>query len=181
MNFGWVQSHWLRTYRPGVFGGLSGGRAAAIVTLDSTYTALPKALFVLSFGASALLAFVRPRTFVNFLRYSLLGYLAYFTFNTGVHENHLFVAIILAALLCDQDRNEIILAGGVIGLSTMNLFFFAFRNHPARVVGGIDLAVPAAIAATCFFVVTWVREALKPRRDRARPAADEGPAARAAG
>jgi hypothetical protein len=41
----------------------------------------------------------QPKSFGRLLRFSLVGYLAYFTFNTGVHENHLFLAVIVAVAL----------------------------------------------------------------------------------
>jgi heme/copper-type cytochrome/quinol oxidase subunit 3 len=62
-----------------------------------------------SFYAVAVFAFMkREKTLTNLIRYSLAGYLAYFIFNTGVHENHLFLAAILSSILCWQDRSHAI-------------------------------------------------------------------------
>jgi hypothetical protein len=58
------------------------------------------------------------------LELSLLGYLAYFTFNTGVHENHLFLATILATAAAALSPDKRLRAVLIVAISNLNLITF---------------------------------------------------------
>jgi hypothetical protein len=161
LNFCWVITHWVRAVRPEAFGGLTNGQADLIMTKDAAYTLLPKVLFFASYVGACLIAFVRPKTFENLLRFGLLGYLAYFTFNTGVHENHLFLAVILALLLYWQEQMSAATTLSVTLLSNANLFLFYGLDgtgYPhSRLVLGVDLALVLSIGATALFLALFVK------------------------
>ena len=97
------------------------------------------------------------------MRFALLGYVAYFIFNVGVHENHLFLATLLAPILWLVEPRRWPLAAGVIVASNLNLlvFYGAFMRFP-RTIGGIDLALPLALSNTVVFALVWANAALRP-------------------
>ena len=95
------------------------------------------------------------KTFTNLLIFSVLGYLCYFTFNTGVHENHLFLVTILAVVL--YWREESWRANAVILLLMANINLFLFYGvdgdlHFPRRFAGVDIALPLAILNVLFFI-----------------------------
>ena len=110
-----------------------------------------------------------PKTPHTVLLSLLGGYLAYFTFNAGVHENHLFIAMIIAlflATLPDELRHgwsrarELTLAIGVIAFAHLNpLLFFGWRGgdrQPTLIGGptGLDISVPLATFSIVLFAAT---------------------------
>jgi hypothetical protein len=110
-----------------------------------------------------------PKTPHTVLLCLLAGYLAYFTFNAGVHENHLFIAMIIALFLAtmpDELRHgwsrtrEVMLAIGVIAFALLNpLLFFGWRGgerEPTLIGGptGLDISVPLATFSIVLFVAT---------------------------
>jgi hypothetical protein len=112
-----------------------------------------KILFYLSYVA-ILVAFVRqPKTFARLIVYLMLGYLAYFSFNTGVHENHLFLICCVAWILVWLDRDELIRAINLTLAANANLFLFfgAFGQRLNPVIGGFDITLVFAVANLCLF------------------------------
>jgi hypothetical protein len=161
LNFCWIVTHWIRAIKPAAFGGLNSGQADLIITSNLRYTLLPKLLFV-AFYVWAWVASVRqPKSFGRLLRFSLVGYLAYFTFNTGVHENHLFLAVIVAvALYAEEGARHLSTAVAVALLANINLIlFYGFDGtgyHFSRVLFGADLALVLSIVAVVFFLAVFV-------------------------
>ena len=99
----------------------------------------------------------------------LAGYLAYFTFNAGVHENHLFIAMVLGLFLItmpDQLRRgwsrtrELWLGLGIVAFAHLNpLLFFGWRGGdraPTLLGGpdGLDVSVLLATFSVVLFVAT---------------------------
>jgi hypothetical protein len=110
-----------------------------------------------------------PKTPHTALLSLLAGYLAYFTFNAGVHENHLFIAMILGLLLVTMPdelrtgwsrRREWWLGLGVVAFAHLNpLLFFGWRGGdraPTLLGGpdGLDISVPLAALSLVLFVAT---------------------------
>jgi hypothetical protein len=181
LNVCWIITHWLRVYRPEAFGGLSGGLAGIIETRDPAYTLLPKSLLAIAFDWTLIEVFRRPKTFVNLLRWSLVAYLAYFTFNTGVHENHWFLAVLLAAALAARDRVHLVTAVGVAVFSVVNLVLFygwdGTGNRLGRLVLGVDAALPLAMLVVVLFFVLSIAVArqTRPRHEASLATADPAP------
>src|SRR5205085_9263735 len=99
LNLSWLHTWALHLFEPGRFGPLQNGQIRLIIT-DDTLLKLPeKILFFASYAVVLIAFFQQPKTFERLIRYSMLGYMCYFIFNTGVHENHLFVVVCLAWLL----------------------------------------------------------------------------------
>lgn len=155
-NLGWIITYWLHRVHPEQFGGLVNGQATYITTTDWHYTLWPKLLFFFFYGLTLLLALQKTPTFTNLLRLALLGYLAYFVFNTGVHENHLFLAMILAMLLAWQDPNERATAVAITLFFHLNLFLFYGLDGGdyrfGRLMAGMDAGVLLGATAVLFFL-----------------------------
>jgi hypothetical protein len=102
----------------------------------------------------------------TFLRYALVGYCAYFLTSTGVHENHLFIATVLALALAWQSPREIGTAAVVIAAATANLvFFYGWLGGPvARPVYGIDQTVWLAIVISVAIALTVSQVTRRTRR-----------------
>ena len=164
LNANWILTHLIRVYSPELYGGLVAGQAEYIVTDELRFTLIPRLLFVL-FYATCLGMFFwrRKKTFENMLWFGLLGFLAYFTWNVGVHENHLFVATILAAPLAWLVPGRRVEALCVALMFNINMYTFYGSSGPgleySRVIfHRVDMALVLACFNVAFFLYLWARE-----------------------
>src|SRR5260370_27569027 len=88
----------------------------------------------------------------------MLGYLAYFLFNTGVHENHLFPISCLAWILVFIDSSQLLRGINLSVAANINLFLFAgvFGQGLPRVIAGVDITIWFTLANICLFVALVV-------------------------
>jgi hypothetical protein len=112
------------------------------------------------------------RTFEQLIGASIAGALAYFAFNTGVHENHLFLACILSVVglwFLPRYRIEMII---VIMITQVNLVAFYGLTGTlgsSRVFAQVDVTIPLALVVwlACLFVITrmlrFVARSVSPR------------------
>lgn len=99
LNFGWVVQFILEKFYPDLFGTLDNGKITIIWDVAPIYQCF-KYIFVILYLCAVILLFLhRKKTIKLVLQCSLIGYTAYFLFNSGVHENHLFLGMILMILL----------------------------------------------------------------------------------
>lgn len=126
-------------------------------------------------GAAAIVAWILwlqirlPKTPHTVLLSLLGGYLAYFTFNAGVHENHLFIAMVLGLFLAampshsrigGHNTRELWIGLGVVAFAHLNpLLFFSWRGGdraPTLLGGpaGLDISVPLAMISVVLFLAT---------------------------
>jgi hypothetical protein len=160
LNFNWIVTHLLHVFFPAQFGGLIEGQAGAIDTMLLEIILVPKLLFLGSYTITFVTFFKRDKTFENVVIFSLLGYLAYFTFNTGVHENHLFLATILAVVLFWVNRRHLHTMLIVVLMSNIDMLLFYGIDgtglHFPRVIGKtIDIALVLSIFNVSFFCFLW--------------------------
>lgn len=134
---------------------LAAGSDVAYVVLPPPYLLPFKLIFFILF-AVVVLRFIRTeRTFSNCLLFSILGVVTYGVWNSAVHENHWFIALVPAFILAGDARTPaarwIAVLVGV--MFNVNLFvFYGITGQPviARTVG-IDLSV----ALSLVFVAIW--------------------------
>jgi hypothetical protein len=159
LNLNWIVTHMLHVFDPGTFGALSAGEATIIQTTDPRIVLLPKLIFFALYFIALAAFFKSQRTFENLVLYSLAGYLAYFMFNTGVHENHLFLAVILVGvLLCVNIAHTQTFATWAMAHNINLILFFNLdgTEFSFRRVVGVDMALLLAIVYLLLFVQFYV-------------------------
>jgi hypothetical protein len=162
LNYNWLVTWFLCLTQPERFGALADGVVNYIgitdwLASDWPIVVVPRIIFGL-FYVSTLLVFARrARSFKNLLRFAILGYLAYFTFNVGVHENHLFLAGLLVVVLYWLSPRDLYTALIVVLMANINLFLFygVSGGYPYQRVIGIDVSVPLALFNVVFFLAFW--------------------------
>jgi hypothetical protein len=114
------------------------------------------------------------KTFCSCLLFSIVGLLTYVIWNSGVHENHLFVAVILAYMLMLHERTREHWAIVTILAVMFNINLFVFYGVTGtelqpRVVG-VDLSIILAMlyAVAWLLLVVYVWEAAQPRKEGER-------------
>ena len=87
-----------------------------------------RVLFAFFYISSLCCFIVKKRDLESLLLFAITGHLAYFIFSVGVHENHLFLSVVLGmALFCVNNKNlPLVLVVALI--STMNIFAFYGTN-----------------------------------------------------
>jgi hypothetical protein len=159
LNFNWVLTHLLHVFSPQAFGALTeGGEATIIQTTDPRIVLAPKLAFLVLYVIALAAFFRRPKTFENLLLFSLAGYLAYFIFNTGVHENHLFVACLLAALLYCENKSHLLtfLLWALVANINLVLFFDLDGTELSfSRAAGVDLALLLSIFNVVLFAAYY--------------------------
>lgn len=152
-NFNWILTYLFHVFVPAKYGALIHGRPELIE--DQPISILCRAFFGVCYLWSLAQFARRNKTFENLLFFSILGYLAYFTFNIGVHENHLFLPIILGLFLAAQNRSYLPLALATALISNLNLLVFYGidgKGLPFDRVVGVDLSVVLAVLEVVFFI-----------------------------
>lgn len=159
LNFNWVLTHFLHVLLPQQFGNLSDGEARFIVTTDWV-TLIPRLLFILAYVSTLAAFFKRDKTFENLILFSVIGYMAYFTFNIGVHENHLFLVALLSIILYWIKKDHLATMIILVLMSNANLFvFFGFKGYEQEfsrvILDTVDIAVILALFNVAFFLYLW--------------------------
>jgi hypothetical protein len=153
LNLGWLQTWALHLIQPDKYGALQNGEIDIFLTREPIVVWPDKILFYVSYCA-ILFAFARQtKTFERLLVYSILGYMAYFTFNTGVHENHLFLVCCLSWMLAFANTDHLLRSINLSIAANANLFLFygIYGERLQRVIAGFDITVLFAVANICLF------------------------------
>jgi hypothetical protein len=154
LNFGWLHTWALHLWAPEKYGSLQNGEIDLIQSRDALLMLPEKILFYLSYAAILIAFALQKKTFKQLIVYSILGYLSYFLFNTGVHENHLFPIACLAWILVFIDSSQLLRAINLSIAANINLFLFfgAFGQRIQRVIAGVDITLFFALANIGLFL-----------------------------
>lgn len=156
LNLGWVAT----AFTP--HAGWWHGRVHYVEMSEATRWVAP-GMRLLSLAATlvVLVAFWRGRrTFAQMLLACIATVLVYVACNVGVHENHLFLAglVALPALwIVPRFRTELV---AVIVLANVNLFAFYGPGVPhgwPRTIGRVDVTVPLAVVSLVVMSVIVIR------------------------
>jgi hypothetical protein len=152
-NLPWISTYALRLLLPET-GGLAHGHVEYLHVAGLAIT-----VHKLFFFAGYLPLCVRhargPKTFLRTLTYCILGFLWYYGFNIGVHENHLFVPAILAAILYWKLPALRLPCLIIITMNSINLILFygiSGEGLGFSRVAGIDITVPVALLNVVFII-----------------------------
>ena len=167
LNYNWLATYYLRLTQPERFGaidGIGGLVDYSPVTqwsiADWPIDVIPRILFALFYLVALLVFLRRPKSFENLVRFAILGYLAYFTFNLGVHENHLFLAAFLVFILYWLNPRDFYVTLIIVLMANINLFLFygitgKYPYNERQI--GMDISVPLALFNVVFFLVFWAK------------------------
>ncbi len=171
LNFNWIVTYCLHVFYPEGYGPLAEGVCEVVRTRDVRIVGLAKALFWGSYLMALACFFQREKSFENLLRYALVGYLSYCMFNTGVHENHFYPAMVLGFFLFLERRAFLPLAIALAVGVNLNMFVFYGLNgkvSPFPRVVGVDITLPLAMLYLAAFAglygVVLLGDARKARR-----------------
>ena len=163
-NLQWISGFFYRNFFPDIFGGLING---SLYYLDfrklEQYRVLftfPKYIFLLIY-LIIILRKLKQKSFIfrQFLYVSLIAYSAYFFISSGVHENHLILAVVLALMLYISDSSvkaKIVLRYyDFVNLINLTYFSYVFFYLPAgNFVVSYYFSVPASIILSVIYVIT---------------------------
>jgi hypothetical protein len=147
-----------------------------ILAPSSVYLIPVKMTFFVLFATLLVRAVRSEPSYQNCLLFSLTGFATYVMWNAGVHENHWFVAVILAYMLIlhSRTRQHWAIATMITVMANINLFTFygltGMREIQSRVIGidlSMILAVLYVLAWLLLLVYTWRASSLKIRRENA--------------
>ena len=164
LNLNWVLSFLLHVFEPERYNPLTINGYVTILGTPQLPAVLVTALKLFSISVYALIviSYIRAtKNFTSLIKYSLLGYLAYFIFFTGAHENHLFVPCVLSAVLLAIDRRYLswfLLMSFALNLNLLTFYGLSGEASVgfSRSMGGLDLSVPLALLnVVVFFVLAW--------------------------
>lgn len=157
-NLGWIIQYWLKKYHADQFGSLDGGWIGIIWNAPSSYLSFKYIFMVIYAVAAVIMLLQRRKDYVMLLKCSLVGYTAYFVYNCEVHENHLFVGMILMMLLYVKEPTtnnyyRMIMYNVIFNI---NLFVFYVIGF-SRVIGGVfDPTLVLAIFNVIYLSITMV-------------------------
>jgi hypothetical protein len=159
LNFNWLLTFYLERVHPEWLGGLHGKLTWLIWTNDARLLVVQKVFYVF-YGLTLGLFALRKRTFNELLLYSACGFMCYFTFNTGTHENHLVIAAVLLFLLALHDasfRMHAAFVGVILNINLLLFVGYSGETTPGfdRAAMGLDITVPFAVLHTIYFFVFW--------------------------
>ena len=183
MNLAWIEQFFYRVLIEGSTG--LADPATYMLHVDLWVTRLHKGLFYLTYAATLLWA-VRSagledgppdQRLGTLILFAITGFLSYVMLSTGVHENHLFLPLVLGFLLAALAPSPVswTIAALMAAMANANLLlFYGLTGEPAqsRVVG-MDLSIPLSVV----FLAIWLTFLLWAARlsSEVRPAAPRMP------
>lgn len=159
LNFNWLVTWFLHVFYPDQYRAITDGIVNAIIIDPSAGWASAIQLVFILFYLGALWRLFKMRaSFAGAIECSLAGYLSYFIFNIGVHENHLFLATILAVVAAALARDKSLRAVLIVGISNLNLIaFYGFTGSPLTFspVVGVDVSIIFSAVNVLLFLFFW--------------------------
>ena len=159
LNLGWIIQYWIEKYHADIFGPLDGGYIRVIWDAPSLYLSFRYIFIVIYAAAVIIMLLQRKKDYVLLLKCSLVGYTAYFVYNSTVNENHLFVGMILMMLLYVKEPSKNNYYGMIMYnvIFNINLYVF-YRIEYSRVIGGVfDTTLVLAIFNVIYLSITMIK------------------------
>jgi hypothetical protein len=162
LNVNWILGYVLHLLRPDAFGAPVGGPAALrheslLISTTDPLLILPQRVLFAACYLWSLVRMTRPGArFRDFARQTLLGFLAYCMLATGVHENHFFLALVLAAVLAGVDATgwPLFLAWAVA--ANLNLWlFYGLSGRPPQIASDVEVSLVLAACNVALFVWSY--------------------------
>ena len=179
LNLPWVVSHTLEVVMPERFGSLNAGEAHILNNAPNGVQLALRLLFVGVYGLLMLRAWTRSLSFTTTVSYCLAGFMTYCLLSTGVHENHMFIAVLLALYLFSMSEISVETVIWVAVMLNVNLYLFysgdgILAKLPRNLFGVVDTALLASIF-NCVVYGAWVFGYLRREHSVRRPVASPHP------
>ena len=149
LNFGWILQYIYEVKYPEIYGPLDNGKICIIWNTAKNHLSF-KYIFLTILILTFFIALAKGKNnYKNVLKCAIAGYTGYFLFNSGVHENHLFLAMILMILLYLEEMTK-------HNFYRMILYIVAFNVNLLILYGlsgygmGFDRAIEGTIDPTLF-------------------------------
>ena len=161
LNFQWIIGHVMEMLNPDEHGGLMFGHAHPMSSPSPLFSMLNKLPFLFSFGYVLFRSLRSPLSVWHTLCWCLLGFLCYFIFNTGVHENHLFIPLLLIFFLnASGVLSSDVTIAMVIMLNLNQTLFYGFEGQRVSIPGipgsqGDVLLVTSVINCVAFGIMLY--------------------------
>jgi len=155
MNLPWALGWWLERTSPARYGHLTPDGFATIANASRRELRIMAGVSLLAYGLVCRAYWKHAdRSVAAWLRYALVGYLAYFTLCSGVHENHLFLANLLGLGLAWVEPRRWWVAAVVAVAANLNLYAFYGLTGAGPVhlmLAGLDWTVWLSVANCAAF------------------------------
>jgi hypothetical protein len=89
---------------------------------DEILYTIAQAGFIAFYAITFITFLLREKSIQTFLVFSITGHFCYFILSKGVHENHLYLSMLLAMCLAIIDSRFLAMALNIILISSLNLF-----------------------------------------------------------
>jgi hypothetical protein len=104
-----------------------------------------------------LLRYLRvKRSFTNYLLFSTLGVVTYGVWNSAVHENHWFVALVPAFLLVDAVRGEATRWVCLLVAAMLNVNLFVFYGITGEEVISRSVGIDLSVVLALLYMAIWL-------------------------
>lgn len=154
-NFGanplWILTWWFERNAPAGERALTPEGVVSILSASRPILRVLSLISLIAYG-TVLHRYWRSadRTAGGFVRFALAGYLVYFMCSAGVHENHLFLAVLLSLALAWQAPRYLWVAAVLAVAANLNLVaFYGWDGGGAeRYAHGVDVTVWLALGVS---------------------------------
>lgn len=164
LNFNWIITYLTLLLFPKMYGGLNGGSPKIIMDYNHPFR-LISPIILLLVGIVILKTFLKKKKNMDtLLQSSLMISWSYYIWSFGVHDNHLFITVLIALSLAVITTNwnniKQYLLLSAVNLSSFLVFYgFPVRGrtipfpHNFRIIWGIDLTILLAILHVSIYLV----------------------------
>jgi len=132
---------------------------------NETQYAVAHVLFYFFYASTFIALLKKPNTPTNLMLFCIVGHMAYFTFSAEVHENHLYLSMLIAMTIAIIDERYLMMALSIALISSVNLFLFYGFNGLDPLIEPDWTAIPEgfpynakiimAIFETFYFLMLW--------------------------
>jgi hypothetical protein len=154
LNLPWLLTYPLRLLRDPAFH-VTGDEMYFIFLPDAELLPI-RAVFGLVLLATLYIYIRTPKNYANMLFFMVLGVLTYGIWNTAVHENHWFVAVIPALLLAHETRMPWHWAIAVLVATMLNINLFVFYGITGTPLVSHVVGIDLTLVLAALFAVAWL-------------------------
>jgi hypothetical protein len=156
LNLNWLITAYLKITNPEIYGLPKDGIITWIKISGEIKDNLKLLFWVIYLGAIISYIFSK-HDYETFLKFAGFGSMAYFTFNFGVHENHMYLTVLVYSLLVLVNPSHLKDYVYIIISNNINLYlFYGFHGIGPKegrlIFDQVDVSIPLAVMNILFVV-----------------------------